>query len=154
MRKSLVLLVVVLALVGAGCLCPTDHVTGGGFIAGVHDDDGTANFGFNVKCAGDDTKGQLTYHDGLLKIKGTVTDCQYKIVDYQWTLVVMGDWVPQGKAYHEGFEDGGTFKIMGSDEGEPGIEDEFFIKLKVGGSTVYENGGVLLGGNIQVHDDE
>ena len=153
MRKTLILLIMVLALVGAACLpTPADHVTGGGFIAGTHDD-GTANFGFNVKCAGDDTKGHLTYHDGDLKIKGTVTGCDYKKIDHEWTLVVMGDWVPQGKSYH-GFE-GGTFKIMGSDEGEPGVDDEFFIRLyEEGDGMVYENGGDLEGGNIQVHEDD
>jgi hypothetical protein len=146
MRKTLVLLIVVLALVGAGCLVPADHVTGGGFIEGA--DEGTANFGFNVKCAGEDTKGHLTYHDGDIKIKGTIDACKYVKVERVWTLKVMGDWVPQGKTDL----DGGRFAIMGTDEGEPGIGDEFTIKLKTGIETVYENSGELLGGNIQVHE--
>jgi hypothetical protein len=149
MRKALVLLIMALALVATACF-PTAHVTGGGFIDGK-DIDAKANFGFNVKCEViDGAKGHLTYHDGDMKIKGTIDACKYVKVDRVWTLKVMGDWVPQGKSTLEG----GRFAIMGTDEGEPGIDDEFTIKLKTGIVTVYENSGRLLGGNIQVHEDD
>jgi hypothetical protein len=139
----------VLALVGAGCFVsnPTAHVTGGGFIVSDFDVDETANFGFNVKCEGDDgAKGHLTYHDGDLKIKGTVDDCEYHD-----GLKVMGDWVPQGKTEAVG----GRFVITGFDGGEPGIDDDFLtISLMVGPSEVYYNEGFLKGGNIQEHETD
>ncbi len=157
MRKTLVLLIMVLALVATGCIIanPTAHVTGGGFIEGsrVHEDvtgdffeGDTANFGFNVKCEGDDgAKGHLTYHDGDLKIKATIDDCEYSCGE----LRVMGDWVRQGR---NALDEGGRFTITGEDDGEPGIGDFFTIELE--GSFDYYNEGDLLGGNIQEHEDD
>lgn len=132
MRKTLVLLIVALALMASGCF-----MTGGGFIDG--EEEGTANFGFNVKCDGEDTKGNLTYHDGDLKIKGTVDKCT--------ALGIMGTYVAQGKSV--GGE--GTFLITGLDLGEPGVYDYFTIKLVGPDHFFYMNAGELLGGNIQWH---
>jgi hypothetical protein len=152
MRKIYVALIVVFAfaLLAMGC---SAHVTGGGFVEGSADyglvtgefvDGDTANFGFNFKCDGTDAKGQLTYHDGDLKIKGTITSCEYGL----GTVTVNGDFVPQGKS--PGVE--GVFEVTGSDGGEPGIgEDTFKIQLWGFGFFYYENEGDLLGGNIQEH---
>jgi hypothetical protein len=141
MKKLFLGLIAVLAFALVATSC-TAHVTGGGFVAGDNDD--TANFGFNFQCDGEDTKGHLTYHDGDLKIRGTIDDCHFGL----FTVEAKGDWVPQGRSPGAG----GSFMITGSDDGEPGIGgDTFKIELKEGPSVFYENGGVLLGGNIQEH---
>lgn len=153
MRKTLLITIMALALVAAGCFIrdPTAHVTGGGLVDSVYDAT-TANFGFNVKCEGEDgAKGHLTYHDHWVKIKGTIDDCEYHN-----GLKVMGDWVPQGKGEWPGTGPlvGGRFVIMGTDEGEPGTEDTFGIELWNGGDLVYWNETALRGGNIQVHEED
>jgi hypothetical protein len=139
MRKIFIGLITVLAFALVATSC-TAHVTGGGFVEGVNDD--TANFGFNFQCDGDDTKGHLTYHDGELKIKGTIDHCSFI-----GGLTASGDWVPQGKSDLVG----GRFEITGSDNGEPGAGDTFKIKLWNDGTWIYTNEGVLLGGNLQEH---
>jgi hypothetical protein len=142
MRKIFLGLIAVLAfaLVATGC---TAHVTGGGFVDGKRAD--TANFGFNFQCDGDNTKGHLTYHDGDLKIRGTIDDCDFGL----FTVEAKGDWVPQGKSDLVG----GKFMITGSDNGEPGGDDTFKIELWDDGAptSFYTNDGTLDGGNIQEH---
>jgi hypothetical protein len=144
MRKLFLGLIAVLAFALVATSC-TAHVTGGGFVAG--DTEGTANFGFNFQCDGHDTKGHLTYHDGDVKIKGTIDNCSF----LHKTVQAYGDWVPQGKSTLVG----GSFMITGSDEGEPGIGgDTFKIELQEDGTDWdYTNDGVLLGGNIQEHTE-
>ncbi len=65
---SLVALMFVMGLVVASC----HKVTGGGFIEGKNSP--KAHFGFTFECdpETDDVWGQLTYHDGELRIKGKI----------------------------------------------------------------------------------
>ena len=143
MRKGLAVLVAVFALMAASC---TGHITGGGFVLDAAEA-GKANFGFNLNCDSlEDRKGHVTYHDKSegLKASGTVTAC---LPDG-----AVGTWTPQGKSTFVG----GTFVVTVVDNGEPGTADTFSITLYDGAvflsTVVYENEGILLGGNIQNHD--
>ena len=48
---------------------------------------------------------------------------------------------------HRGF----TYQVDVSDNGEPGTNDTFSIRLSNGGVEIYSASGKLEGGNIQLH---
>lgn len=110
------------------------------------EDGGKANFGFNFHCDGEDSKGQLTYHDKSadLKIKGTVTGCEFGLNK----VTVLGDYVGQGKSVYKA----GSFEVVAIDKDEPAAgEDVLHIWLDEDDEDDCHNVGKLLGGNIQDH---
>ncbi len=160
-----VLLVAVVALVGAGC-----KTTGGGrFNDIVH---GKVTFGFNAQSTGGDTDGpspppwlsgewetigakgqfQMVVHDSKTKIKGTFTGT--------WVSSQTGD---QSYFFGMGSINGGEtepFFIRSQDFGEPGFGEGDQIIIVIGTNdpnplswppdvSIYS--GTLEAGNIKVH---
>ncbi|HEV8600196.1 MAG TPA: choice-of-anchor P family protein [Gemmatimonadales bacterium] len=119
--------------------CPPaqgDFVTGGGWIVW---NGSKANFGVAGGIKQQGLWGHLTYHDkgSNLKVKGTgVTG--YVVVSAT-TRKITGTAEINGAA--------GTYEVWVTDNGEPGSNDFFKIKL----STGYTAYGTLGGGNIQLH---
>jgi hypothetical protein len=111
-------------------------VTGGGFIK---TDSGKANFGVTGGIRKDAFRGHLTYidHGTSLKVTGTGVTA-YVVVDAK-TRRIEGNATINGAA--------GTYKVVLSDNGEPGRNDRFAITLSNG----YSAAGALAGGNIQLH---
>jgi hypothetical protein len=128
--------------------------TGGGWIVPEPDGLNTypnvrANFGFNAKYKQDNPTGHLEfrYSDGHIDLKS------YSIEQ----LVITGGKIVQFKGWASiNGEDGHWFFVKAIDNGEPGINDTFEIKIWNPGSNIdgdYDElaGGVLQGGNILVH---
>jgi hypothetical protein len=113
------------------------QVTGGGqvFNAGASD---KIAFGFNAKSTDKGIKGECTLVDSS-------TDTMIKCVDVT-TLTRAGNTATFfGNATINGTPT--TYRIDVVDNGEPGSADTFRIRTASG----YTAGGVLTGGNIQVH---
>jgi len=128
--------------------------TGGGWIVPEYDGLNThpnvrANFGFNAKYKQDNPTGHLEfrYSDGYIDLKS------YSIEQ----LVITGRKIVQFKGWAlVNHEPGYWFFVKGIDEGEPGINDTFNIKIwapgvSEEGDPTDRAGGVLQGGNIVVH---
>jgi len=64
-----------------------------------------------------------------------------------------GRWYEPGKGWSEGY----WFDVMAEDHGEPGKTDEYFFSVRqmdatgAVGPVIYQAGGVLGGGNFQIH---
>lgn len=117
-----------------------DFVTGGGWISGTPSG-AKGNFGVAGGIKNGAFWGHLTYldHDGDgPKVKGTgVTG--YEKVDAT-TRRISGTAEVNGQG-------GFTYEVQVTDRGEPGRSDEFTLRLSNG----YQAGGLLSGGNIQLH---
>lgn len=153
---------------------PCDFLTGGGFIfttaSGAHED-AKANFGVGGGCKhGEPTWGHLQYIDhgtGLnvhwtsitaYLVEGDVpgdTSSDPRTGQPTGTRLICGT----ARTNHYGDVD---FMVRASDQGEPGRDDEFDLRLAQGGVVIYttENepgapnklgGGGPGGGNIQLH---
>jgi hypothetical protein len=115
------------------CPNPNDFVTGGGFISGKR----------HFAVAGGIKRGlfwgHLTYADrgAALKVKGSSVT-RYESIDPTTRRI-------EGTAEINGAP--GTYEAIVSDNGEPGRNDRFSIRL----STGYFAAGMLEGGNIQLH---
>jgi hypothetical protein len=120
----------------AVCTIGHDFVTGGGWIApsGAKDTLGVAG---GIKNGA--LWGHLTYidHSSGLKVKGTGVTA-YVVVDAT-TRRIDGTAEINGQS--------GTYQVYVADNGEPGRNDTFDIRL----STGYTAKGYLGGGNIQLH---
>ena len=142
---------------------PCDFLTGGGFI--VRDNGAKGNFGVGGGCKhGSPTWGHLEYHD-----HGTG-------LNVHWTSITAYLFVEQLPADPRNNQPRGERMICGTartnvygpvdwvvwarDEGEPGTEDTFTIRLSQGTAIVYTTEGDLDhtlggsgsgGGNIQLH---
>jgi len=129
--------------------------TGGGWILPVSDGENThpdvrANFGFNAKYEKDgNLTGNLEFKlDGYIDLKSTSIN----------QLVITGGRIAQlnGWASVNG-QQGYWFFVKTVDNGEPGSNDTFEIKVWAPGanpqssSPIERAAGVLQGGNIQVH---
>ncbi len=118
-------------------------VTGGGWITGAVS--GYAHFGFNVKVKKTgELQGSLCYTDADSGIDFETTDMTTMYVFENemlgtFTASVYGTGVLNG-------QDVG-FTVSVEDNGEPGLDDSFSIKI--GDYTNY--GGSLCGGNVKVH---
>jgi hypothetical protein len=115
----------------------SDRVTGGGYIKVGH---GNANFGVTGGIRKGAFRGHLTYidHSTGMKVKGTGVTA-YVVVDAKTRRI-------EGTAKINGVA--GTYKVVVSDNGEPGKKkDSFNITLSSG----YAASGTLAGGNIQLH---
>lgn len=120
-----------------------DFVTGGGWINGTPSG-ANGNFGVAGGIKNGALWGHLNYIDhgwnaqGVRHVKGTgVTS--YEIVDATTRRI-------RGTAEVDNVA-GYTYEVEVSDNGEPGRNDRFFIRLSNG----YSAGGYLQGGNIQLH---
>jgi len=128
------------------CRVTKDRVTGGGWIRSSSNAKSTfgVSGGFNIKKNG--FRGQLEFNDhgsNGPKVKGTgVTD--YVAVDAVTRRI-------EGTAKMNGVA-GFTYEVVVSDNGEPGRNDGFAIRLwNAAGALVYSASGTLRGGNIQLH---
>jgi len=128
--------------------------TGGGWI--VPEDDGLnthpnarANFGFNAKYKQDSPTGHIEfrYSDGYIDLKSSSIE----------QLVITGGKIVQFKGWASvNKEQGHWFFVKAIDNGEPGSNDTFDIKVwapgvSEEGDPTERAGGVLQGGNIIVH---
>lgn len=159
---------------------PCDFLTGGGFImttaSGMHDE-AKANFGVGGGCKhGSPTWGHLEYQD-----HGQIDDMDGSHLNVHWLTITAylmegdGEETPRDPKTHQPL---GTrlicgtartnhygevdFMVRATDNGEPGVDDEFDIRLARAGIIVYttENepgypntlgGDGPGGGNIQLH---
>lgn len=161
-RTTSLLAGLILALAsGAAAAWPCDFLTGGGFIL---PNGAKANFGVGGGCKhGTPTWGHLEYQDhatGLNVHKLTVTAYieESSATDSKGRLI--GSRLVCGTARTNMFGDV-DYVLRAKDSGEPGVDDEFDIRLKKAGITVYTtegpgfphklNGGTGGGGNIQLH---
>ncbi len=124
-----------------GPVCPGgDFATGGGWITGTPSG-AKGNFGVAGGIKNGELWGHLTYIDhgpNGPKVKGTGVTA-YTAVDDTTRLI-------EGTAEING-QGGFTYQVEVSDNGEPGRNDTFMIKLSNG----YTASGMLQGGNIQLH---
>jgi fibro-slime domain-containing protein len=106
-------------------------VTGGGWIT-----DAKNSFGFNARY-GDAESGHLTYHDKVAGLK--LASTAITLVQTTGTHAVLaGTGVVNGVVV--------TWRVEVDDNGEPGRSDTFRISW-----PGYSAGGVLNGGNVQIH---
>src|SRR5437667_7355170 len=123
-----------------GPVCPGgDFVTGGGWITGTPSGErGTFGGAGGIKNGG--LWGHLTYidHGTNMKVKGTGVTAY--TVTGPTTRHIEGTAEINGRS-------GFTYQVDVSDNGEPGRKDMFSITLSDG----YSASGLLIGGNIQLH---
>lgn len=115
----------------------TGKVTGGGSI-GVSG--GIGNFGFTVqrKDAADPIAGSLNYHNKATGAK--VKSSSFTVYAISGNMAVF-----EGTCTNNGASC--TFRVIVTDNGEPGATDEFTVSISGGA----EEGGTLRSGNIQIH---
>ena len=131
--------------------------TGGGWIVPEADGLNThpnarANFGFNAKYKQDSPTGHIEfrYSDGHIDLKSSSIE----------QLVITGGKIVQFKGLASvNREQGHWFFVKAIDNGEPGTNDTFEIKVWAPGVSEEGNpteraGGILQGGNIVVHTKE
>ena len=128
------------------CRVSGDRVTGGGWIRGSSSAKATfgVSGGFNAKRNA--FRGQLEFNDHARngpRVKGTGVTA-YVVVDAVTRRI-------EGTAKRNGVA-GFTYEVVVSDNGEPGRNDGFAIRLwNAAGALVYSASGTLRGGNIQLH---
>lgn len=143
---------------------PCDFLTGGGYI--VRDSGAKANFGVGGGCKhGEPTWGHLQYidHGNGLNVHWTSITAYLLHGDAEGkdpkTGQPTGTRLICGTARTNLFGDV-DFVVLAKDVGEPGVDDEFVIRLKKFGVTVYTTEGDSNrtlggsgpgGGNIQLH---
>jgi hypothetical protein len=141
-------------LVGCGaagsppCKVSRDRVTGGGWIRGPSGTKATFAVGGGTKRDG--FRGHLQYNGRRngngLKVKGTGVTA-YTVIDGVTRHI-------EGTARVNG-QRGFTYQVDVSDNGEPGRNDVFAIRvLNASGALVYSASGTLRGGNIQLHKSQ
>ena len=122
-----------------GPVCPGgDFVTGGGWITGTPSGErGTFGVAGGIKNGA--LWGHLTYidHGTNMKVKGTGVTAY--TVTGPTTRHIEGTAEIDGRS--------GSYQVDVSDNGEPGRKDTFSIML----SNRYSASGLLIGGNIQLH---
>jgi hypothetical protein len=150
-----------LGLISAPAIAHCDFITGGGFI--VRDSGAKANFGAGGGCKNGAFWGHLQYIDhgnGLNVHWLTITNyIQIENRGAENDPKRMGTRHVCGTARTNRFGDV-DFRIHMTDNGEPGVDDIFAIRLGQGGAIVYTTefdsdhtlgGGGPGGGNIQLH---
>jgi hypothetical protein len=128
---------------------PCDFVTSGGFV--ITDGGKDANFGAHGGCKNDGFWGHLNfvdhstgYHVDSLDITGYLTPFPgSNIRDICGTATTNNPMDPQPV----------LFRVRLIDNGEPGVADQFGIRLSTGyfASTRLLNAGTHGGGNVQLH---
>jgi hypothetical protein len=123
----------------------TDKVTGGGTIkVGLY---GQASFGVAAGIRSGTPRGHLTYVDHAtgMKVKSTGVTA-YVALDAR-TRRIGGTAKVNGQS-------GFTFQVDVADNGEPGRNDSFVIRISDASGFVYTASENLTGGNIQLHKRE
>jgi hypothetical protein len=121
-----------------------DFVTGGGWITNTPQG-AKANFGVAGGIKQGAFWGHLTYIDhgsSGPKVKGTGVTA-YRVLSATTRHI-------EGTAEVNG-QDGYTYQVDVTDNGEPGTNDTFAIQLSGPGGYNYSAGGTLGGGNIKLH---
>ncbi len=143
---------------------------GGCFVTGIGhliDSDGSDSFGGNgMPMKAGYIRGEWEHQDHGTgdKLHGTVAYLVCRHIDEP------GPGVPKAtpnQAYYggpgrwytpeTGWQDGYWFDIMAKDHGEPGKTDEYYFAVRpmaangTPGAIIYQTGGVLAGGNFQIH---
>jgi hypothetical protein len=124
-----------------------DFVTGGGWITGTPSG-AKANFGVAGGNKQGGLWGHLTYIDhgpNGPKVKGTGVTA-YSVVSATSRHI-------EGSAEVNG-QGGFTYQVDVTDNGEPGTNDTFAIRVSGPGGYSYSAGGTLGGGNIKLHQPE
>jgi len=136
------LALVLVVTLGLGCLPTKAIVTGGGWL---EECDSKVNFGFNVQAT------QVGFMD--YDYKG-----QFQLVDHSTRPVtrIHGTFTGKFSSYAKGTctingEGPYTFYLDVEDEGEPGIDDGIWVRIKIPGPDIYYS-GVISGGNIKIHE--
>ena len=99
------------------------------------------NFGVTVQSDGTERKGEIQYNDKAAGIKLHSEELTLLSVNSEKTSAVI-----EGVS-----KDGSTFTILVEDNGEPGKNDFFSIRIVNPDGSVYEQEGNLSKGNIQMH---
>jgi len=146
---------------GSAFAWPCDFLTGGGFI--FPDGGAKANFGVGGGCKdGSPTWGHLKYidHNNGLNVHWlTITAYLEESSSTDSDGRLIGSRFICGTARTNQFGDV-DFVVRANDQGEPGVNDEFDIRLRRNGVIVYTTefggphklgGGTGGGGNIQLH---
>jgi hypothetical protein len=163
-RRAISVLIAGFALLNAGCY----KATGGGWIptSMPYTTGGDrANFGFSAMCR--NTKmpngspghvlydGQLEWHDGFVGFHGNVEP--FDIMTLAGSCQDVRSTMPEQEMSFKGTyrpQDGGEsglFQVGVRDGGTPGANGDFIIIQLIDGEFhLYENMGILQGGNIQV----
>jgi hypothetical protein len=136
---------------GAGspiCRVSGDRVTGGGWINGPNG--GKATFGVSGGIKRGSFRGHLSFEDHGQKGKGDDVKVQSRRVTAYSALNAVTRRI-EGTARLNG-KGGFTYQVDVSDNGEPGRNDVFALRLwNAAGALVYSASGTLRGGNIQLH---
>jgi hypothetical protein len=164
---GLIAVLISFAFLLTGC----DRVTGGGWIPSLSPTGGRATFSFTAKCRnrtiGDVPtavfyEGQFEFDDHgfnpMVRVHGDVEPAEFfnapgqscrelsreldlvTLTGFQGTYRTQADVFPLSE---------GEFAVAVADAGEPGVNgDEICVSLA--GAVVYDNCGVVQGGNIQV----
>jgi len=146
---------------------PCDFLTGGGFV--IRDSGANANFGVGGGCKhGLPTWGHLEYHDHGTGLNVHWTSITAYLAEGDGvgdtstdpkTGQPIGTRLVCGTARTNQFGDV-DFLVRAQDNGEPGVDDDFWIRLSQEGRIVYTtelDGDTTLGGpgsgggNIQLH---
>jgi hypothetical protein len=155
-----------LGLVSVPALAHCDFLTGGGFIittaSGTHPP-AKANFGAGGGCKHGQPWGHLEYHDhfnGLNVHWLTITGYFEVTTDgAENDPKRTGSRIVCGRARTNLYGDV-DFLFFAADNGEPGVDDEFVLRLRKAGATMYTTEGDADrtlggngpgGGNIQLH---
>ena len=153
----LMLMVLTVLTVSPAIACAPGKITGGGhgetlLSSGVP----AGSFGFNVMYSEGDPapKGELEYidHSTGMNVHGhTMTD----LVIWPISNGKKGRWAGwfSGECTIDGVS-GYTFRVDVEDNGEPGVNDVFWIRIYEGGVMIYQSLShttTLLVGNIQIH---
>jgi len=128
------------------CRVSRDRVTGGGWIRGSSNAKATFGVSGRFNSKKNAFRGQLEFQDhgnNGPRVKGTGVTA-YVAVDAVTRRI-------EGTAKRNGVA-GFTYEVVVSDNGEPGRNDGFAIRLwNAAGALVYSASGTLRGGNIQLH---
>jgi len=157
-----------LALASGAANAVCDFLTGGGFIVNPTTSNGAkANFGVGGGCKdGTPTWGHLEYidHGSGLNVHGTSITAyidQGSNTDSKGRLIGARGICGKARTNLPPPNDNVDFVVLARDAGEPGVNDEFDIRLVQNGRIVYSteffnfkhklNDGNGGGGNIQLH---
>jgi hypothetical protein len=142
------------AVVGCGaagspiCRVSRDRVTGGGSINRPNGAKATFGVSGGLKRGG--FRGQLSFEDHGQKGKSDDVKVKSRRVTAYSALDAVTRRI-EGTARMNG-QRGFTYQVDVSDNGEPGRNDVFAIRLwNAAGALVYSASGTLRGGNIQLH---
>ncbi len=122
-------------------------VTGGGWFVGGRIGSGSKRtFGFNARTESGFCRGQLQFNDRSLGVKVHSDSLRSLSVSGDTTATFTGSCsVNKTRGY--------SFECTVTDRGEPGRKaDSFYLKIyDTHGNIYYSEGGLLGGGNIQIH---